>query len=277
MDNEALIVESIERVIADYGYAYVMTTHAATVYSTPEMVEPVFKPIVEPVEPFPLTISERPRRNVEPPQSLQPSKVPFRHRQKNPKVAGWLSTFVPGAGQIYNGQWWKVPIIYGGAYGMYYLYDFNKTERDLFQTELRTRMNLPIAQANLQNAILEEKPQTVIDSLSNIVSKLNSELNREVFWVERDGKWEELYSDRQILDGRNYYRRNLELVYVFSGLLYILNIVDASVFAHLATFDVSENLTMHVQPFASPDLSLYATQNQRMPMQGGLRLTFTLK
>lgn len=198
--------------------------------------------VVEPVERFSPAFQEGPRRNVEPPQSLQQNRIPFRHREKNPKVAGWLSAAIPGAGQVYNGQWWKVPIVYGGAAGLAYLHNFNKTERDIFQKELRGRMNLQ-------------------DTTSTFIPNPNLEL----------------WSDAQILNARNYYRRNLELVYVFSGLLYFLNIVDAVVFAHLATFDVSDNLTMHVQPFASPDLSNYAMQNQRMPMQGGLRLTFTLK
>jgi len=60
-------------------------------------------------------------------------------------------------------------------------------------------------------------------------------------------------------------------------LLYVLNIVDAVVFAHLATFDVSDNLAMRVEPFALPDASFHALNHQRVPMQGGLRLTFTLK
>jgi len=163
---------------------------------------------------------------------------PFRlpgHR--NPKVAGWLSTAIPGAGQIYNGQWWKVPVIYGGAATLVYFHNLNKRERDLFQTEYRGR--------------LED---------TNFIG--NPRL--------------ELFSLDQLLSARNYYRRNLELVYILSGLLYFLNIIDAIVFAHLATFDVSDNLTMRIEPFALPDFSPFA-QTQRMPMQGGLRLTFTLK
>lgn len=41
--------------------------------------------------------------------------------------ATWLSVALPGAGQIYNDKWWKVPIIYAGftATG-YYIYDNNR-------------------------------------------------------------------------------------------------------------------------------------------------------
>ena len=160
--------------------------------------------------------------------------------QKNPKLAGWLSAAIPGAGQVYNGHWWKVPIIYGGFVGLLITENFYRTERNLFQTELRIRMNP-----------------------SDTISIPNPNLA--------------MYSTEQIKSARDFYRRNQEWVYIFTGMLYLLNIIDAVVFAHLATFDVSDNLTMRVEPFASPDLSPFAFQQQRMPMQGGLRLTFTLK
>jgi len=167
---------------------------------------------------------------------VEPFRLPG-HR--NPRLAGWLSAAVPGAGQIYNGQWWKVPIIYGGATGLFLWGRFERTERDRFQNEYRWRLNNP--QEQFRDSTLM------------------------------------MFNTDQVLMGRNFHRRNLELVYVFSALLYILNIVDAVVFAHLATFDVSDNLTMRVEPFALPDASFHALNNQRTPMQGGLRLTFTLK
>jgi hypothetical protein len=143
---------------------------------------------------------------------------------------------LPGAGQVYNGHWYKVPVIYGGAGVLWYMHSLNVKERNIFQIEYRGRISG--------------------DSI------LNLDLAR--------------YSNDQILSIRNYYQRNIELIYIFSGLLYILNIVDACVFAHLSTFDVSDNLSLRIQPYASPDLTPY-TANQLLPMKGGLRLTFTLK
>jgi len=167
---------------------------------------------------------------------VEPFRLPG-HR--NPRLAGWLSAGLPGAGQIYNGQWWKVPIIYGGATGLFLWGRFERAERDRFQNEYRWRLNNP--QEQFRDSTLM------------------------------------MFDVNQLLLGRNFHRRNLELVYIFSGLLYILNIVDAVVFAHLATFDVSDNLTMRVEPFTLPDASFHALNHQRVPVQGGLRLTFTLK
>ena len=171
-----------------------------------------------------------------PPKSRSFSlKIP---KEKKPKVATWLSVALPGAGQVYNGHWWKVPIIYAGVAGLIYMYDFNKTERDIYQAEYMYRRG--------DTTNYDRNPMLIP------------------------------YSDQNILHLRDYYRRNIELVYIFSGLLYVLNIVDATVFAHLSAFDVSDNLSMRIQPYASPDLTPYAV-HQRLPMQGGLRLTFTLK
>lgn len=44
------------------------------------------------------------------------------------------------------------------------------------------------------------------------------------------------------------YRRNMEFTCIIAGLIYVLNIVDASVDAHFYTYDVNENLAIRVQP-----------------------------
>ncbi len=56
-----------------------------------------------------------------------------------------------------------------------------------------------------------------------------------------------------------------DLSYIVFGIIYILNIVDANVDAHLFYFDVSEDISMNVKPYWSPF----------MPTMPGL--TFTLK
>ncbi len=183
------------------------------------------------------------QENVEP---LPPPPPPISREQsfrlpgqKNPRKATWLSVCLPGAGQIYNKQWYKVPFIYAGFGALIYMYNWNKSELNLYQTEYRGRLS----------------------GDTNFIP--NPDLIP--------------YSNDNVRSARDYYQRNIELSYILSGLLYILNIVDACVFAHLSTFDVSDNLSMRVQPFASPDLSAYALTNQQLPMQGGIKFTFTLK
>lgn len=209
----------------------------ATIVDT--VVETTIEPVVEDVVIPPPTVRRDAQLNTEPTQISSRNRSFALPREKNPKVATWLSVAIPGAGQVYNGQWWKVPIIYGGGATLLYFHNMNVRERNIFQKEYRGR----------------------ISGDTNFIP------NPDFL----------PYSTDQILSMREYYRRNIELIYIFSGLLYILNIVDACVFAHLATFDVSDNLSLRIQPYTSTDFSNYALQNQRLPMQGGLRLTFTLK
>jgi len=57
-----------------------------------------------------------------------------------------------------------------------------------------------------------------------------------------------VYTDGNLLTLTNHYRRNREVSTLLFALTYILNIVDASVNAHLFDYDVSEDLSLHIQP-----------------------------
>lgn len=46
----------------------------------------------------------------------------------NPNRALIFSLVIPGAGQVYNGQWWKVPIVYAALGGTAYLVKQNYNE-----------------------------------------------------------------------------------------------------------------------------------------------------
>ncbi len=79
----------------------------------------------------------------------------------------------------------------------------------------------------------------------------------------------ELYKDEETYDpskydwfknalelNKDYYRRNRDLSYIGIGLWYILNIVDASVDAHLFDYDISDDLTLHIEPELFPTFRL---------------------
>lgn len=63
-------------------------------------------------------------------------KPDYSHLPKNPRKAVLLSAIVPGAGQIYNGKAWKVPILYAGIMTDIYFINFNNRRYQVFREAL---------------------------------------------------------------------------------------------------------------------------------------------
>jgi len=61
--------------------------------------------------------------------SLNKNKYP------NPKRATILAVALPGAGQVYNKKYWKLPILYGGFVALAYAFDFNHQEYRFYRTQ----------------------------------------------------------------------------------------------------------------------------------------------
>jgi hypothetical protein len=129
-------------------------------------------------------------------------------RLPDPGKAALFSAVLPGLGQVYNKSYWKVPIIYGAAVGLGYAIKYNNTYYQQFREDL----------------LLAHNGQDVV----NFPQVGNNK--------ERLG----YYTD--------YYRRNRDLLYILGGVLYLLNIVDAHVDAHLQEFKMFDNMNMSVQP-----------------------------
>tara|TARA_B100001758_G_scaffold247464_1_gene265378 strand:- start:16748 stop:17257 length:510 start_codon:yes stop_codon:yes gene_type:complete len=95
------------------------------------------------------------------------------------------------------------------------------------------------------------------------------ELYKETFTNRTKGiyndEFSSLYTDDNLLTLTNHYRRNREVSTLLFLLTYTLNIVDASVNAHLFDYNVTEDLSLHLQP------KYFPTQNIT-----GLLLSFNL-
>ena len=155
-----------------------------------------------------------------------------RYQDHSPQKATLLSATLPGMGQIYNGKYWKVPIIYAGFGAVAYFI--------LFNNELYQDYRLAYV------ARIDGNPNT---SPSEEFSRHATEV------LQR---------------GMNYYRRNLEISYIAGVALYVLNILDATVDAHLLDFDVGEDLSLHIQP----SVKGYQNIGNTKPVTG---LTFTFR
>jgi hypothetical protein len=130
----------------------------------------------------------------------------------SPKKAALYSALLPGLGQAYNRKYWKIPIIAAGTGALFYSYNFNQSRFSRFKGELIKR------QQNLGN--------------------LDPDLDR--------------YSDANLNEFQDFYRRNRDLTIVGFALLYALNIIDATVDAHLFDFSVNDDLSLHLRPASIP-------------------------
>jgi hypothetical protein len=147
--------------------------------------------------------------------SLKGKMLPF---QPNPKKSALYSAIFPGAGQLYNRQYWKLPIVYVGVgVAVYFLVD-NTREYQRYRKGYIARINNP----NVQD---EFTPSS-----------------------ENPGRSQ---AELQIL--QNAYRKYLDMTMLFTGLGYTLQVLDALAFAHLKNFDVSQNISMDLKPVAMPN------------------------
>ena len=134
----------------------------------------------------------------------------------DPNKSLWLALVFPGAGQIYNRKYWKLPIIYGGAVGVTYAVSYYGGYYSEYMRGYRDYMD---ADPNT-NYHLELIPKGYPESNAGTYVK-----NRV-----------------------NSYRRYRDIFIVVGVAVYALSVIDAYVDAQLADFDISTDLSMKVRP-----------------------------
>lgn len=171
-----------------------------------------------------------------------------------PKTATRFA-LIPGGGQIYNRDYWKVPIIYLALGGGGYTYYLNSIKYKDFLKAYNSFYDL-----NPDSPTYGQIKKGLTPDSTRIV-RVRNLLNTQSDYVaaRRDA------IERQ----KNYWRRNRNLAIIFTGLIYTLTIIETNVAAHLKTFDLSDDLTLQVQPKLSQPMI-------RQPAPG-LRLVFNFK
>ena len=139
----------------------------------------------------------------------------------SPKRALWLALVLPGAGQIYNRKYWKLPIIYGGFVGCAYAMRWNNM------------MYRDYSQAYLD--IMDDDPTT---NSFNQFLHLGSQITDA-----NKSRWQEIFRKR-----KDRYRRWRDLSFFSLIAVYALSVIDAYVDASLSEFDISNNLSLRVAP-----------------------------
>ena len=125
----------------------------------------------------------------------------------SPARAAFYSAILPGLGQAYNKRYWKIPIVYGAiGTGVYFIIDSNK-KYNQYRNEYKKRL------AN----------GGAIDTSDPTYGNLTTE---------------------SVIRGQKFYQKNRDLSVLITAGLYILNIVDANVDAHLLQFNVNDDLSL---------------------------------
>ena len=141
----------------------------------------------------------------------------------SPKKAALYSTFLPGLGQAYNKKYWKIPIIYAGFAGIGYFIGWNNKNYKIIK----------LAYSDLA----DENDAT------------NSHLDLDASqYYNLDNDSEKAKFKTALNKQQDYYRRNRDLLVISFAAFYGLNVIDASVDAHLFDFDISEDLSFNWQP-----------------------------
>ena len=130
---------------------------------------------------------------------------PIHQSRHSPQKAALLSTFLPGAGQIYNKKYWKAPIVWAGLAGFTYMY---------FQESSKYQ--------EAKDAYLQ-----LLDTNIIVKTPYKGTTNPDV-----------------VQTTKNVYRTQRDMYLIIGILFYGLNIVDAAVDAHLFKFDVSDDLSL---------------------------------
>lgn len=134
----------------------------------------------------------------------------------SPTKATIMSACLPGLGQIYNGKWWKVPIVYAGLGGLGYLAFNNYSNYSLYLNAYR-----------YSTGETEDVGQSAIELAGR-------------------------YSSSQLQTYKESYRRDFELYTILTVAWYGLNILDACVDGHLYTYDISDDLSLNIDPYLQP-------------------------
>ncbi len=142
--------------------------------------------------------------------TVKDTAVSDRPSERNPKRAALLSLAVPGLGQAYNKKIWKVPIVYAALGTAGYFFVSNRLEY-----------------AKLKAAYAQDSENTTGEfseyyDLGYTLTDIQSAAEQYQTWSEYSG------------------------VAIFA--VYALQVIDATVDAHLFYFDVDDDLSLNIQP-----------------------------
>jgi hypothetical protein len=167
-------------------------------------------------------------------------------RVTRPQKSVLLSAVLPGAGQVYNHKYWKLPLVYGALGGTIYGEVFYWKAYTEFRDGYRARLRRASGLYDLEDPLAKDEGK-------------------------RSGNQQDYpygTGDARQKNALSAYRTQRDTFFGYIALAYGMQVLDALVDGHLHDFDVSDNLSLNVQPYSLP-----------LPTgpSAGLALTFTLR
>ncbi len=142
----------------------------------------------------------------------------------NHRLATKRSALIPGWGQAYNKEYWKIPVVYGALAIPTVTFFYNNT----WYKRTKTAYDL-VFKASAPGATIDDTT-----NLQNIDPRLKG------------------FSLSSLQTFRNSFRKDRDYSVLWFVVVWGLNVVDATVFGHLKNFDVSDDLSMQVNPMINP-------------------------
>ena len=224
-----------------------------------------------PVKTSPFTLNDKATTLDKPDTVRITAKQEAQIRRIIPRKATLRSVMLPGLGQAYNRQYYKIPFIYIGFGVMGYLFvkyrglakqAENGYRRLLYGDPVSDAYTVSFAPGTIPGSLVNTSPISV-SAMSNPVASVEIGVSpftddKLVFATTTGAK--------NVYDT---FRRYRDLNILLSIVLYAVNIVEANVAAHLKTFDLTDDISMQVEPNVLP-----------MPGTGlvpGVRVAFTFK
>jgi len=149
-----------------------------------------------------------------------------------PAKSAFYAAALPGLGQVYNKDYWKLPLVYGALGSTVYGAIFNGNEAERFRDAFKQRL------------------AGQLDEFST---------------MDEDGNIVNTFSDDALINAQDQFRRRRDLFILISAGVYVLQILEANVDAHLSQYDVDDDLTI------APDIYL---DQQLTNISYGLKLTY---
>ena len=182
-------------------------------------------------------------------QVFKQESKPIKKAIHDPKIATRRSLILPGWGQAYNKEYWKIPLVYGAlsipTITFIYNNDVYKTAKNAYELRYIASLSTATHQDSLNVLGLDTKYQKAdINAIQTLRNAARRDRDYSIFWF---------------------------LV------VWGLNVADATVFGHLKDFDVSNNLSLNIKPQYNPftktpalnfTFSLKNTKKELVPLFG---------